>query len=89
MIVRTHMVVTGRVQGVGFRISCSRKAKSLGVAGSVSNRADGSVEVVAEGEQDAVEALQEWCQTGPPFAQVSAVECTSEPPVGDSDFRIT
>lgn len=88
MIVRTRMVVTGRVQGVGFRASCSRRAKSLGLKGSVSNRADGSVEVVAEGKPDAVEALRRWCQLGPAFAQVLDVECSSEAPIGDSTFRI-
>lgn len=85
---RTRIIVTGRVQGVGFRVSCARKAEQLGVAGTVRNRPDGSVEVVAEGHEASVDAMVEWCRVGPTYAQVHSIECTSEAPAGESVFRI-
>lgn len=83
------MIVTGRVQGVGFRVSCAREAKRLGLCGGVRNQADGSVEVVAEGDDDAVEALIMWCQSGPMYAKVQSVDSAVETPQGVTHFRIT
>lgn len=80
-------MVSGRVQGVFFRQSCQREAARLGVAGSARNLDDGRVEVVAEGEADAVDALVAWCRTGPPRALVTRVEVRDEPPVGVTGFR--
>jgi len=81
--------VTGRVQGVGFRASCAREANRLGVAGSVRNRIDGSVEVVAEGDEASVAALTEWCRVGPTYARVQSIEVVDEAPTGETTFRIT
>jgi acylphosphatase len=69
-----HAVVHGRVQGVGFRWSAVREARRLGVRGTVSNRWDGSVEVVAEGRAAALEAFLSWLRKGPPGSRVSDVE---------------
>ena len=88
MIVRRRVVVSGRVQGVWFRESCRREAESLGVAGSVRNRADGAVEAVFEGESAAVLALVAWCRTGPPRADVEHVEVADETPEGVAGFRV-
>ncbi len=88
MQTRNRVVVSGRVQGVGFRASCSRVAARLGVAGSVRNRTDGTVEVVVEGEPEAVAELLEWCRSGPTFASVTAVDVVDEHPEGLSGFRI-
>ncbi len=66
--------ITGRVQGVGFRASTARRARALGLQGSASNCADGSVEVVAAGNRAALERLGEWLQHGPPSAVVALVE---------------
>ena len=82
------MTVSGRVQGVGFRASSAREAKTLGVVGSVRNLPDGSVDVVAEGEESAVDALIAWCHAGPAFANVHGVECLPEAPQGDTSFRV-
>ena len=68
-----QITVTGRVQGVGFRYTCCDCARTLGVNGWVRNAADGSVEIHAEGADDAVEALAAWCRHGPPGAQVRQV----------------
>ena len=87
-MVRRRLRVTGRVQGVWFRESCREVANRLGLAGSVRNRGDGTVEVVAEGPASEVEALVAWCRTGPPAADVTGVEVTEEPPEGLAGFRV-
>jgi acylphosphatase len=86
--VRSRVVVHGHVQGVFFRDSCRREAESRGLAGWVTNRPDGAVEAVFEGDADAVEALTSWCREGPRSADVSSVEETSEEPEGLSGFQI-
>ena len=68
-----HIRVTGCVQGVGFRYACRQRASLLGVNGWVRNADDGSVEILAEGPDGAVEALIAWCHDGPPGAAVRDV----------------
>jgi len=63
-------------------------ARRLGVRGSVRNRHDGAVEVVAEGDRDAVDALLAWCREGPPRGNVTGLVITDEPPIGESSFRV-
>ena len=88
-VVRRRVIVTGRVQGVFFRDSTRAEAEARGVAGSVRNRADGSVEAVFEGPADAVDALVAWCRAGgPPHARVQGVEVADEAPEGLSGFRV-
>ena len=77
-----HIKVTGRVQGVCFRMYTCMEANRLGVTGWVRNCDDGSVELVAEGESDAVDALAAWCRHGPPSARVNAVTATEGPAGG-------
>ena len=69
-----HFVITGRVQGVGFRFYMQRKARELGVTGWVRNRRDGSVEAVIQGEPGAVESMTAWTRRGPPSAVVTEVK---------------
>ena len=69
-----HAVVTGRVQGVGFRQSAERLAQQLGLKGWVRNRPDGTVEVMAVGERDALDKLAGWLYEGPPGAYVIDVD---------------
>ena len=84
-----HMIVRGRVQGVYFRASAQREARRLGVCGWVRNRADGSLEIVAEGEEAAVRDLHGWAQKGPSAARVDRVDTRWRSYVGEySDFRI-
>ncbi len=66
--------VYGRVQGVFFRQWTAEKARALGLRGWVRNRLDGSVELVAHGEAEALEALTAACRTGPPAAKVERIE---------------
>ena len=82
-LVRVHVMVTGRVQGVGFRFTTVDTGRRLGVRGWVRNRADGSVEVEAEGERAAVEALVRFLHRGPPGAWVNDVAVTWEAHRGD------
>ena len=77
----------GRVQGVWYRESCRREAERLGLAGWARNLSDGTVEVVAEGETDALDELVAWCRTGPPRALVVGVDVRAEPVDGLSGFR--
>lgn len=87
-MLRRRIVIRGRVQGVSFRFYASREARRHGLAGWVRNRADGSVEAVAEGEPDAVAAFVEWCHEGPPAARVEHVELSAEEPEGLGGFEI-
>ena len=64
-VVRKHMVITGLVQGVGFRYFTVIQARQLGVSGWVRNRYDGSVEVEAQGSQESVQALVKQLKLGP------------------------
>jgi acylphosphatase len=68
-----HVVVRGRVQGVGFRAWAEITALELGLEGWVRNRRDGSVEVVLAGTEDVVAAMVELCRKGPPGARVDAL----------------
>jgi len=65
--------ITGRVQGVGYRIWAERQAAALGIRGWVRNRIDGSVELQATGGDDAIAALIEACRQGPRAAIVTKV----------------
>jgi acylphosphatase len=85
---RRRVVVRGSVQGVFFRDSCRREARSRGVAGWVTNRPDGAVEAVFEGDPDAVAAMVDWCSSGPRGADVGSVDDTAEEPEGLSGFEI-
>jgi acylphosphatase len=71
---RISLLVSGIVQGVNFRYSTYEEARRLGVSGWVRNLPDGRVEVLAEGDRRALEALVDWCRRGPPHASVEAVE---------------
>jgi len=72
--VRAHAVISGRVQGVAFRIETHWAAERIGVRGWVRNRRDGTVEALFEGERARVEEMVAWCRRGPELARVEAVD---------------
>ncbi|MFQ6058291.1 MAG: acylphosphatase [Anaerolineae bacterium] len=80
---RLSAIVHGIVQGVNFRYYTRLKASKLGLVGYVRNRWDGTVEVVAEGERDALERLLAWLQVGPRSAIVEWVDIQWDEPSGE------
>ena len=81
-------MVSGVVQGVGFRWSARERATALGVAGYARNLVDGTVEVEAEGEATAVEGFLAWLSSGPPSATVSGVDVRVVEPTGSTAFDV-
>jgi acylphosphatase len=71
---RLQLKITGLVQGVCYRAYAQEEATRLGLAGWVCNRPDGSVEVCAEGPEEALNMLASWCEHGPPHSEVIAVD---------------
>jgi len=90
-LIRAHVVIEGRVQGVFFRMETRDAARRIGeVQGWVRNRRDGTVEAVLEGPRDRVERLLAWCRKGPPMAEVSRLKVDWQPYRGQFDgFEIT
>ena len=80
--------VIGRVQGVSFRWYTQEQAHRLGVSGWVRNEPDGSVLLHAEGDDEAVDALVDWCRRGPSMAKVSDVAVREAAPTGATTFEI-
>ena len=70
-----RFIVRGKVQGVFFRASTREQALKLGLRGHAENLVDGSVEVLAIGESDAIDALEAWLRIGPPKARVDSLSC--------------
>ena len=88
--VRAHAVISGRVQGVFFRMETKRAAEQYGVSGWVRNQADGTVEAVFEGDREDVAAVIEWCKKGPPLSRVKSVDVSWEDYSGEfTEFAIT
>ena len=86
MIAR-RLLIRGSVQGVGYRYAMVEVARTLGVAGWVRNRSDGTVEAFVQGDAAAVEAIIAWCRRGPPAARVADVEALpAEIDAADSEF---
>lgn len=81
-------VVTGRVQGVGFRWAIRDRAIALGITGWVRNRRDGTVELHAEGTEPAVNSFARWFREGPPLARVADVALSEEPATQATEFTI-
>ncbi|NNL75323.1 MAG: acylphosphatase [Desulfobacterales bacterium] len=88
--VRAQAIISGRVQGVFFRVETQRAADRIGVSGWVRNRSDGTVEAVFEGDRTRVDAVLEWCNEGPRHANVTDVNVTWNDYTGEfQGFEIT
>ena len=82
-------MIHGRVQGVYFRATAQREARQHGLCGWVKNRSDGSVEIVAEGEEEDVKDFLNWSQHGPSTARVDKVQTRWRGYTGEfTDFRV-
>ena len=89
-LIRAHAIITGRVQGVCFRMETCRAVEHLDVAGWVRNKRDGSVEAVFEGQEADVKAALDWCHEGPPISRVDNIKVTWQDYRGEfSGFQIT
>ena len=101
MVVRAHVFISGRVQGVFFRAYTQRQARALGLCGWVKNVSNEKlqmkndkliaftgVEAVFEGEKSSVNEMIAWCWDGSPSAEVSDVSVVWEKPSGSSTFEI-
>jgi acylphosphatase len=87
---RVRLQIKGVVQGVSFRWSMEREARALGVCGWVRNRRDGSVESIAEAEEELLKQLVEWAHEGPPGARVTNVDAEWSDATGEfARFQIT
>ncbi|WP_414564921.1 MULTISPECIES: acylphosphatase [unclassified Anabaena] len=87
-IVRAHVLISGRVQGVGYRYATVDTASQLGLTGWVRNLPDNQVEAVFEGMQVVVEEMIRWCHIGPPAAVVKDVVVEYEQPEGLRGFEV-
>jgi acylphosphatase len=88
-MVRAHLLISGRVQGVAFRYYAVNNAQNLGIRGWVRNCWDDRVEMVAEGEKDKIKELIDWCYQGPRSAVVEKVDIKWEEYKGEfSTFGI-
>jgi acylphosphatase len=83
-----NAVIKGKVQGVFFRASAKEKAEELGLKGIVENHSDGSVYLEAEGSEDKINELIEWCKKGPQQAVVDEVLINDGALKNYTDFSI-
>jgi acylphosphatase len=82
-----RLILSGRVQGVGFRDWMVSRAQALGVSGWVRNRRDGTIEALLDGDTAAVEELLRACRRGPRLAGVAAIDEELVEPPGEPGFR--
>ena len=83
-----HLLIIGRVQGVGYRAWADRKARELGLQGWVRNLRSGNVEAVVEGSPATVDQMIEACHNGPDWARVDEISISDAPPVQEPGFTI-
>jgi acylphosphatase len=87
-MIRRRVLVSGRVQGVGYRYTCQQVATERGVAGWVRNLGDGRVEAVFEGTVEQVDAMVEWARHGPGPSSVADIAVQTEPAEGLTEFVV-
>jgi acylphosphatase len=85
---RWHLIVSGQVQGVGYRQACCEQARRMGLGGWVRNLSDGSVELEVEGHPQQLAEMRLWCERGPAGAMVNSVTATPLPATGADWFEI-
>ncbi len=84
-----HITIMGRVQGVWFRATAKETADHMGLSGWARNTLDGNVEILAHGENDAVEQFVQWCREGPPSAKIEKITVEEKETVPEeAGFRV-
>lgn len=89
MLARFHATIYGKVQGVFFRAKAKQAAEFFNVSGNVTNLADGSVALNAQGNLDSLKRLLKWCQYGPKAANVAMLRVEWTKPSADSDSKFS
>ena len=84
----THLIISGRVQGVFFRANVRKKANELGLKGYAKNLEDGDVEVVAQGDGNKIKELVEFMRKGPGVAEIKGIEIKHRQPENFKNFEI-
>lgn len=74
-----HVIITGDVQGVGFRYYTRKEAVRLGLVGWVKNRVDGRVEALLQGDDEQLKAMLNWLKSGSPMARVDSIDQKLQP----------
>ncbi|WP_395244375.1 acylphosphatase [Agromyces sp. MMS24-K17] len=87
-MIRRRVVVSGLVQGVGYRYLARKHAQRLGVVGWVRNLPDGTVEAEIEGDEASVATMLRRLEAGPPGSQVTGLAVEEVAPLGEAEFRI-
>lgn len=83
---KVHLFISGRVQGVGFRMFTKIKAENLGLSGWVRNLKDGRVEVVLVGPEEKIEEMVSWLKRGSPLARVEEVRIEEKKAIKKDPF---
>jgi len=82
---RIHLIIHGKVQGVFYRDNTQKKASELGLKGFVKNLPDGTVEIIAEGPEDKLNELSEFCRNNPGYSNVTDIEIKKEKSTNEFD----
>ncbi len=88
MPIAIEIKVYGRVQGVGYRYFIKQKAEEIGIKGWVKNKADGSVEILAQGEPEKIENFINYCERGTSYSSVEHVNTQEVPLSENNSFKI-
>lgn len=83
-----RIIISGKVQNVGFRYYTARAARDFNIDGFVKNEPDGSVYIEAEGEKDALDTFMDWCRRGPQWARVDQFNIQEQPLMNYKEFRV-
>lgn len=88
MTLHYDIIITGKVQNVGFRFYAQKSAHELEITGFVKNQKDGSVYIEAEGEEESLKQFVDWCHKGPPWANVETVTANKSPVMNHRGFLV-
>lgn len=85
-MIRVHLIISGRVQGVGYRSSATRRANLLSLKGWIKNLPNRTVEAIVEGEEHAIDDFINWCYRGPTLAHVIEIKVEKTDATGEFPY---